>query len=84
MKLGIYSIKDNLIGFMSPFYSENNATAIRMFSRAANEPEKNAVNEYIENKELWAIGTFNDQTGEIISEVIYLAKGTDVLQKPQE
>ncbi len=77
----IYSIKDTKIGFMNPFYLQNDAVAIREFSNAALEKQPNAVNTNAEDKELWCLGSFNQETGAIISDVKYLAKAIDLIPK---
>lgn len=84
MKFKIYSIKDTKVGFMNPFYSHNDGTAVRDFTNAANEPNKNVINTNPEDKELWLLGEFNDQTGEITSEVKYLMKANDVITARKE
>jgi len=81
MKLYIYSIKDTKIGFMNPFYLQNDGVAIREFTNGANDNQKNAINTNPEDKELWGLGTYDDQTGEIKSEVRYIIKANDVIVK---
>lgn len=66
MKLGIYAIKDTLVGFMTPFCQANDAYAKRSFQNAAVDSKPNNVNTNPEDKELFYIGSFDDQTGEII------------------
>lgn len=77
MKMKIYSIKDNKIGYMSPLYLQNDGVAVREFTNARNSTQKNIVNENPEDKELWCLGEFDDQTGVITSEVRYLIKAED-------
>ena len=77
----IYSIKDTKIGYMSPMYLQNDGVAIREFTNARNSEQKNIVNTNPEDKELWCLGEFNDQTGVITSEVRFLIKAEDVLIK---
>jgi len=81
MKYGLYAIKDVKIGFLNPFLSQNDASAVRGFAEAANEKNgKNPVNEFIEDKELWKIGEYDDQTAEIASEIRFLTKAVDCLK----
>lgn len=77
MKLNIYSIKDTKIGYMSPIYLQNDGVAIREFANLAKDVNKNIVNTNAEDKELWLLGHFDDQTGEILSEVRFIAKAVD-------
>lgn len=84
MKIKIYAIKDTKIGFMNPFLNHNDGTAIREFTNGANEPTKNAINTNPEDKELWALGEYDDQTGIIESKVNFLIKANDVITKKGE
>ena len=84
MKTKIYSIKDTKIGFMSPIYLQNDGVAIREFSNARNSEQKNTVNTNPEDKELWALGEFDDQTGTIISDVRFIIKAEDVFTRKGE
>ena len=84
MKIKIYAIKDTKIGFMNPFLNHNDGTAIREFTNGANEPTKNAINTNPEDKELWALGEYDDQTGVITSNVSFLIKANDVITKKGE
>lgn len=79
--LKIFSIKDTKVGFMNPFYLQNNAVAIREFSNGANATQPNAINTNPEDKELWCLGTFDETTGAITSDITFLAKAVDVIIK---
>ena len=81
MKLNIYSIKDTKIGYMSPLYLQNDGVAVREFSNLAQKKEPNIINTNAEDKELWLLGHFEDQTGEILSEIRFIAKATDYVIK---
>lgn len=81
MKFKIYSIKDTKIGFMQPFYQANQAVAIRAFNNAVNAKEANNINQNADDMELWELGEFDDQTGEIKSEVKYVIKANDLIKK---
>ena len=81
MKLKIYSIKDTKVGFMQPFYQANQAVAIRAFNNAVNAKEINNINQNADDMELWELGEFDDQTGEIKSEVKYIVKANDIIKK---
>lgn len=67
MKFPLYSIKDDLIGYGVPFAADNDAVAMRYFKQACSAPESI----YAQNKSqfnLYAIGLFNNESGEIFSE----------------
>ncbi len=81
MKLKIYSIKDTKVGFMQPFYQANQAVAIRAFNNAVNAKDANNINQNPDDMELWELGEFDDQTGEIKSEVKYVVKANDLIKK---
>lgn len=80
----IYSIKDTKIGYMSPIYLQNDGVAIREFSNLRNSEQKNIVNTNPEDKELWCLGEFDEQTGIIIPSVKFLIKAEDVYTKKGE
>lgn len=74
----LYAIKDVKIGFGQPFMAQNNAVAVRAFTNSRNATEPNVVNTNPEDKELWFLGDFNENTGEIESKVEYIVKAEDV------
>lgn len=78
MTLKIYAIKDTKVGFMQPFYQANNAVAIRSFTNAVNDEQTNNINKNLDDMELWHLGEFNDDTGEIKGELTFLCKAVDV------
>ena len=84
MKKIIYSIKDTKIGYMSPMYLQNDGVAIREFTNARNSTQQNIVNTNPEDKELWALGEFDDQTGTIVSNVRFIIKAEDVFTRKGE
>ena len=63
---------------MQPFYQANNAVAIRAFTNAVNDEKVNNINQNADDMELWLLGTFNDETGVIESNVQFLCKANDV------
>ena len=78
----IYAIKDTKIGFTAPFVMQNDAVAVRAFSGMAQSQQPNQVNTYPDDKELWTMGEYNDQTGEIIpTKPKYVAKANDFIIK---
>ena len=78
MKLKIYSIKDNKIGFMHPFYQSNDAVAVRALNNAVNAKEMNNINQNVDDMELWKLGEFDDQTGQITSDIKFIVKAIDL------
>lgn len=72
----LYSIKDTKVGFGKPFQAVNNAVAVRDFSGVINSP--GYVQDNYTDFELFAVGEFNENTGEFFGSVEYLVKGSDV------
>lgn len=75
----MYSIRDTMTGFQQPMMMPNDNVAKRAFLHGLAD-----TNEwpYTENYELYHVGTFDDQTGQIqpmMPEL--LAGGTDVVRK---
>lgn len=69
----LYCLKDILVGFSTPFDMSNDDVAVRAFAGSAQSPEPNAVNINPEHKQLWFVGTFDDQTAAFTSEPVFLA-----------
>lgn len=82
MTLEIYVIKDTVVGaFQNPFYLHNDAEALRIVKTAVNANERNALQEYMDNKQLYHLGSFNDTTGEIISKIEFMTNLIDLKEK---
>lgn len=83
--LKIYCIKDTKSGFMNPFYLQNDEIALRSFKKAANETQPNSVNDFPEDKELWYLGTFEEESGLITGELPrFLVRAIDCIIKRQD
>lgn len=78
MRAGLYAIKDVKVGFWKPFVQPNEGVAIREFSNLVNSPGNDFVAQNYADLELWCLGTYDDVTGEISTEVEYIVKGADV------
>lgn len=73
MELKIYAIKDTVVGEMQlPFYQHNDGEAIRSITNAVNDKNSNAVKDNFQDKQLYYLGTFNSDTGEIKSEIRFM------------
>lgn len=78
----LYAIKDAKVGaYINIMMFKNDSVAIREFQAAANEKNRNMVNEFPEDKELWCLGTFDELTGVIVPEVKYMNKAVDFIVK---
>ena len=64
--VNIYSIKDvKPPKFFSPFTAENHDVAVRHFSGAFRDPNSQ-WNQYPDDFELWCLGAFDQQFGELV------------------
>jgi len=64
MKTGIYAVKDTKIGFEQPFSMQNDEVAIRAYLKAEIP--------YKEDTELYKIGEYDNQTGNITPKVKFM------------
>ena len=80
----LYSIKDTKIGFMAPLVQQNNAVAIRTFKNMRNASQPNAVNTNPEDKELWELGVYDEETGEIKPNLAFIGKAEDYVETTKE
>lgn len=81
MKLGVYSIRDSLTGFMNVTLEQNDASAIRNFEHAVTRVDS-LFYSHPEHYSLFKIGEFDTQHGFIdgIDSVI-LCVASDILSK---
>lgn len=76
MKYDVYSVRDALVGFGFPVPMDNDAVAVRNFG----ETHKNVGSP--EDFSLWKIGSFDTETGTIVSDLpSMLVQLTDVIRK---
>lgn len=76
MKTNIYAFKDTKIGFMQPFLQQNEAVATRTLKMAVND-EHSQIRNMAEDIQLYQLGTFDDDTGEIKPKVKFVANAID-------
>lgn len=70
MKLELLAVKDTQTGlFTMPFTMRTKREAIRGAKTMANQEKPNNLNTYMEDKQLWSLGKYNEETGEIKSKV---------------
>lgn len=75
MKIGMYAFKDTKIGYMNPWTSHNDETAIRTFRSAVMDENENAIKNHLKDIELYKLGTYNDDTGELEKNHKFLING---------
>lgn len=69
----LYAIKDNTIGFETVYCMPNNAAAIRNFGDIVRN-DKSRYNAHPEDYDLYCVGEFDDNTGEIKPECTFLER----------
>ena len=68
MIVKVYAVKDVAAGeFQAPFYVQNDQMLKRVVRQAVNAEQKNAFNEFVEDKQVYCLGEFDSATGEIKS-----------------
>lgn len=81
MKYNLYTIKDEITGELSnPFPMRNDKELMRVAKIMANSPEQNYLNENIGDKVILAIGTWNNETGELTNAIRQIARGNDLVE----
>lgn len=74
----LYAVKDNTIGFETAYCMPNNASAIRQFGDIVKK-EGTRYNVHPEDYDLYYLGDFDDNTGEIKPEVTFLERAKSFL-----
>ena len=77
MKYFLYAVKDTKVGFMPPFIQVNEAVAVREFGNMINKVGSQ-LNINYNDMELYELGSFDLNNGDIVSDVRYVIKGADV------
>lgn len=68
MKLSIYAIRDVHTGFLTPTVDQNDNSAMRNFAHAMKNPQS-LFNSHPEDFTLFKIGSFDTESGEIVSQL---------------
>ncbi len=80
----IYAIKDIKIeDFVQLFFGDKDAQAIHAFKTAANQKQQNQIQIAPADFELWKLGEINTTTGQGKSEITYLTKAIEQINKKQ-
>lgn len=74
----LYSIKDNKVGFWKPFVSHNDAVASREFGNMINSSNDSFVKDNYADLDLYCLGTYDDNTGVITSDVQFICSGVSL------
>lgn len=79
MKLKLYAIKDTVQGeMMNPFLLRNTEEAKRAFGQAVNSKGNHQVSIYYKDMQLFELGEYDSNTGNITSNVEFVCSGQDV------
>lgn len=79
MKLKLYAIKDTVQGeMMNPFLLRNAEEAKRAFGQAVNTKGDHQVSIYYKDMQLFELGEYDSNTGNITSNVEFVCSGQDV------
>ena len=81
----MFAIKDVKMNiYMEPWFRRDVPLAIRDFRQIAND-DKNQINQYPQDFELWELGQLDDETGEFKSPSKHcLCQATSVVRKIEE
>lgn len=75
MILHIYAVRDTVNGaFMNPFYLNNDEVAKRSFKMACEDENSNYF-KIRKDLQLFKLGTFNDESGEITHKLEFIQNG---------
>lgn len=81
MNIKMFSIRDGAVGaFQPPFCMRSNAEAVRMFTDLCNNPEQ-MMNKYPEDYELWLVGDFDDNNGDMVVVKEKVITALDLVEK---
>jgi len=70
MIVGVFSLRDaKLSGFSRPFFAQTEAQAVRMVQDLVNSGQQDDVCKHPDDFELWCLGSFDDEFGELVSDV---------------
>ena len=76
MKTIMYAFRDTKIGFMQPFLQQNEAVAMRTLKMAVND-ENSQIRAMADDIQLYQIGTYDDETGEVKADLKFVANAID-------
>lgn len=74
----LYAIKDNKVSFWKPFTQPNEAVAVRDFLNLINHSNDDFVKQNSCDLDLYQLGSYDEHTGEIVSDVKFVASGASV------
>lgn len=81
MKFGMYAIKDAKTGFMTPTVDQNDASALRNFEHAVNQPDS-LLNSHSNDFALCKLASFDTDSGvcDVLPVPFVVADASEVLR----
>lgn len=80
MKINVYCLKDDYLGFQTPFCSMNDAAACRDFENLICKPDT-VYSMHKDLFNLYKIGIFDSESGEIDSKVEFIQSGSTYIRE---
>lgn len=80
----LFSLKDVLVGFNQPFMAASQAVAVRNLRNMVNSSSKNTIQEVVSDIELWQLGEFDQDTGELKASLEFVCRAVDCLGGSQD
>lgn len=80
MKVGFYCVKDDFLGYQTPFCSMSDEAAMRDFDMMVSK-DGTIFNIHRENFNLYKLGTFDTESGEVENNNVFLIAGTSIRRK---
>lgn len=81
MKIGLYALKDMKVGYMSIIQEANDECAKRSFLNLLTDSTPNIVNRNPGDYEMWRIGTYDNESGEVVSDLHFVANANTCSSK---
>lgn len=75
---GVYAVKDVKTSFWPPHVQVNDVAARREFENLVNSSHNEFMQQNYADCELWKLGEYDDQTGAIVSDPVFICSGVDV------
>lgn len=75
----LFSLKDNLAGFQNPFVAPSKQVALRQLSLTVNAKEPNSIQAVMSDIDLYQVGTFDYDTGELKPSLEFICHAVDCL-----
>lgn len=83
MRVGLYSIKDSLVGFGYPFVQVSDPVAVRSFAALVSD-ERSDLFKKPSDYDLYRVGSFDTDTGSTIpTEPVFVVRAADCVPRKE-